>query len=75
MDMLLHTAQPIIPAALAISVHRALTGPSVPSMIRVKTPRATVVPVTRLQQNCSAIWSEQTKEGAVIDPAVTFNHT
>ena len=30
--------------------------------------RAAIVPVTPLQQNCSLIWSEATKKGAVIDP-------
>ncbi len=30
--------------------------------------RATVVPVTPFQQNCSVIWSTVTHEGAVIDP-------
>ena len=32
------------------------------------TLRATIVPVTAFQQNCSIIWSEETNEGAVIDP-------
>jgi len=32
------------------------------------TLRATVIPVTAFQQNCSVIWSEETREGAVIDP-------
>ncbi len=32
------------------------------------TLRAAIVPVTPLQQNCSLIWSEATKTGAVIDP-------
>ncbi|MEZ5853645.1 MAG: MBL fold metallo-hydrolase [Hyphomicrobiaceae bacterium] len=30
--------------------------------------RAAIVPVTPLQQNCSLVWSEATKRGAVIDP-------
>lgn len=30
--------------------------------------RATVIPVTPFQQNCSVVWSDETKEGAVIDP-------
>jgi glyoxylase-like metal-dependent hydrolase (beta-lactamase superfamily II) len=30
--------------------------------------RAAIVPVTPLQQNCSLVWSEATKKGAVIDP-------
>ena len=30
--------------------------------------RATVIPVTPFQQNCSVIWSDVTMEGAVIDP-------
>ena len=32
------------------------------------TLRAAIVPVTPLQQNCSLVWSEATKKGAVIDP-------
>jgi glyoxylase-like metal-dependent hydrolase (beta-lactamase superfamily II) len=32
------------------------------------TLRAAIVPVTPLQQNCSLVWSEATKRGAVIDP-------
>lgn len=32
------------------------------------TLRAAIVPVTPLQQNCSLVWSESTKRGAVIDP-------
>jgi hydroxyacylglutathione hydrolase len=32
------------------------------------TLRAAIVPVTPLQQNCSLIWSEATKTGAVVDP-------
>ncbi len=32
------------------------------------TLRAAIVPVTQLQQNCSLVWSEATKMGAVIDP-------
>ncbi len=32
------------------------------------TLRAAIVPVTPLQQNCSLIWNEATKLGAVIDP-------
>ena len=32
------------------------------------TLRATIIPVTAFQQNCSIIWSEETHEGAVIDP-------
>ncbi len=32
------------------------------------TLRAAIVPVTPLEQNCSLIWSEATKKGAVIDP-------
>ncbi len=30
--------------------------------------QVTVVPVTPFQQNCSVIWSERSREGAVIDP-------
>lgn len=32
------------------------------------TLRAAIVPVTPLQQNCSLIWSEATRRGAVVDP-------
>lgn len=32
------------------------------------TLRAAIVPVTPLEQNCSLVWSEATKRGAVIDP-------
>lgn len=32
------------------------------------TLRAAIVPVTPLQQNCTLVWSEATKKGAVIDP-------
>jgi glyoxylase-like metal-dependent hydrolase (beta-lactamase superfamily II) len=32
------------------------------------TLRAAIVPVTPLEQNCSLVWSEATKKGAVIDP-------
>lgn len=30
--------------------------------------QVTIVPVTPFQQNCSVIWSERSREGAVIDP-------
>ncbi len=30
--------------------------------------RAAIIPVTPLQQNCTLLWSESTKTGAVIDP-------
>ena len=30
--------------------------------------RAAIVPVTRLQQNCTLIWDEQTKAAMVVDP-------
>lgn len=33
-----------------------------------QTLRAAIVPVTPLEQNCSLVWSEATKTGAVIDP-------
>lgn len=29
---------------------------------------AAIVPVTRLQQNCSLVWDEETKRGVVVDP-------
>jgi len=32
------------------------------------TLRAAIVPVTPLQQNCTLVWSEATKKGAIIDP-------
>ncbi len=32
------------------------------------TLRAAIVPVTPLEQNCSLVWNEATKRGAVIDP-------
>lgn len=32
------------------------------------TLRAAIVPVTPLEQNCSIVWDEATKAGAVIDP-------
>lgn len=30
--------------------------------------KAAIVPVTPLQQNCTLIWDEETKKGAIIDP-------
>jgi glyoxylase-like metal-dependent hydrolase (beta-lactamase superfamily II) len=32
------------------------------------TPRAGIIPVTPFQQNCTLIWDDATKVGAVIDP-------
>ena len=32
------------------------------------TPRAMIVPVTALQQNCTLVWDDATKVGAVVDP-------
>lgn len=32
------------------------------------TLKAAIVPVTPLEQNCSLVWSEATKKGAIIDP-------
>ncbi len=32
------------------------------------TLKAAIVPVTPLEQNCSLVWNEATKKGAVIDP-------
>ncbi|GAB6841138.1 glyoxylase-like metal-dependent hydrolase (beta-lactamase superfamily II) [Methylorubrum rhodinum] len=32
------------------------------------TPRAAIVPVTPFQQNCTLIWDDATKVGAVVDP-------
>jgi glyoxylase-like metal-dependent hydrolase (beta-lactamase superfamily II) len=34
----------------------------------VPSIRAAIVPVTPLQQNCTLVWSEETKRGAVVDP-------
>jgi glyoxylase-like metal-dependent hydrolase (beta-lactamase superfamily II) len=30
--------------------------------------RAAIIPVTPFQQNCTLLWNDQTKKGAVIDP-------
>jgi hydroxyacylglutathione hydrolase len=38
------------------------------------TLRATIIPVTAFQQNCSIIWSAETREGAVIDPGGDLEH-
>lgn len=38
------------------------------------TLRATIIPVTAFQQNCSIIWCEETREGAVIDPGGDLPH-
>jgi hydroxyacylglutathione hydrolase len=35
---------------------------------RMQDLRAMIVPVTPFEQNCSIVWSEATKRGAVIDP-------
>ncbi|KNY22587.1 MBL fold metallo-hydrolase [Methylobacterium sp. ARG-1] len=32
------------------------------------TPRAGIIPVTPFQQNCTLIWDDSTKVGAVVDP-------
>ncbi|GMA79170.1 hypothetical protein GCM10025880_55870 [Methylorubrum aminovorans] len=32
------------------------------------TPRAAIIPVTPFQQNCTLIWDDATKVGAVVDP-------
>ena len=32
------------------------------------TPRAGIIPVTPFQQNCTLIWDDATKVGAVVDP-------
>jgi hydroxyacylglutathione hydrolase len=34
----------------------------------MQTLRAMIVPVTPFQQNCTIVWSEATKRGAVVDP-------
>jgi hydroxyacylglutathione hydrolase len=36
--------------------------------------RATIIPVTAFQQNCSLVWSAETREGAVIDPGGDLEH-
>ena len=30
--------------------------------------RVTIIPVTRFEQNCTLLWCEETKQGAVVDP-------
>jgi hydroxyacylglutathione hydrolase len=37
------------------------------------TPRAGIIPVTPFQQNCTLIWDETTKIGAVVDPGGDLN--
>ncbi|WP_342152935.1 MBL fold metallo-hydrolase [Methylorubrum sp. SB2] len=32
------------------------------------TPRAAIIPVTPFQQNCTLVWDDATKVGAVVDP-------
>lgn len=32
------------------------------------TPRAAIIPVTPLQQNCSILWDDDSKRGVVVDP-------
>ena len=32
------------------------------------TPRAAIIPVTPFQQNCTLLWDDDTKVGAVVDP-------
>jgi glyoxylase-like metal-dependent hydrolase (beta-lactamase superfamily II) len=32
------------------------------------TPRAAIIPVTPFQQNCTLVWDDDTKIGAVVDP-------
>jgi glyoxylase-like metal-dependent hydrolase (beta-lactamase superfamily II) len=39
-----------------------------PSIIRAMALRATVIPVTPFAQNCSLVWSDETRDAAVIDP-------
>jgi glyoxylase-like metal-dependent hydrolase (beta-lactamase superfamily II) len=36
--------------------------------------RAAVIPVTAFAQNCSVVWCEQTRRGAVIDPGGDLDH-
>jgi glyoxylase-like metal-dependent hydrolase (beta-lactamase superfamily II) len=38
------------------------------------TLRATIIPVTAFQQNCSLVWSAETLEAAVIDPGGDLEH-
>lgn len=37
------------------------------------TPRAGIIPVTPFQQNCTLIWDDATKVGAVVDPGGDLN--
>jgi glyoxylase-like metal-dependent hydrolase (beta-lactamase superfamily II) len=39
-----------------------------PSSTETKSLRAAIVPVTPFQQNCTLLWDETTKVGAVVDP-------
>ena len=36
--------------------------------------KATIIPVTQFQQNCSLIWCEETKKAAVVDPGGDLDH-
>jgi len=36
--------------------------------------KAAIVPVTLFQQNCSLIWDEESKRGAVVDPGGDLDH-
>jgi glyoxylase-like metal-dependent hydrolase (beta-lactamase superfamily II) len=51
------------PAMAVMVTRRAL--PEVPFMAKF---RAAIIPVTLFQQNCTLLWSEESKRGAVIDP-------
>ncbi|MFP5382742.1 MAG: MBL fold metallo-hydrolase [Gammaproteobacteria bacterium] len=39
-----------------------------PRSPKVRAVRATIIPVTRFEQNCSLLWCEETKRAAVVDP-------
>jgi hydroxyacylglutathione hydrolase len=47
-----------------------MTGPSNPPRSTSPTSalKAAIIPVTPLEQNCTLIWDEQSKVGAVVDP-------
>lgn len=36
--------------------------------------RATIIPVTPFQQNCSLLWCARTNKGAVVDPGGDLDH-
>ena len=52
-------------AALPDGVLKSMTTPTATTK---STLKAAIIPVTGFQQNCSLIWDEATKVGAVVDP-------